>query len=277
VTPNHHIHVFVNHSRIGFQEREQTGRSIKERACVPLEHVLGFDPHKQHVHEGCGCERQHRYDELKIIADDQKVLLDNGQHFWSLAPATQGVTVSINKKDYEFADPHQTGRSLKERAGIPASDVLFLDRPHEDEVIADDTKVVLKCGESFHSSPPANYGALAVSDVGFSNFESLPQPDGWTFVVVHDYSLPTGLSHALVNLLVKLPPTFPDGAPDMFWLSPEIRTASGVAPQGTSSEMLLGTVWQRFSWHLNPGAWRPGVSTLRDFMRCVRARLEKRN
>jgi len=96
-------------------------------------------------------------------------------------------------------------------------------------VIADDTKVVLKCDDSFHSSPPANYGALApaASDVGFPNFESLLQPDGWTFVVVHDYPLPAGLSHALVNLLVKLPPTFPDGARICFGSAPRSGLPAG--------------------------------------------------
>ena len=55
--------------------------------------------------------------------------------------------MTIDRKEYEFADPHQTGKSLKERAGIPLGDVLFLDRPHDDEVITDDTKIVLKMGE----------------------------------------------------------------------------------------------------------------------------------
>jgi hypothetical protein len=189
------------------------------------------------------------------------------------------VTVTINRKPFEFADPHQTGRSLKERASIPLSDVLFRHRVKEDEVITDDAKVTLECGDCFHSAPPANYGApqTATADIGFERFESKPQPDGWTFLIVPDYPLPEGLSPQSVRLLVKLPPAFPDAAPDMFWLSPQIRTRTGVAPQGTSIETVLGTPWQRFSWHLNPGAWRPGISTLRDYMRCVRARLEKRN
>lgn len=189
------------------------------------------------------------------------------------------IHVSINNQPFEFADPNQTGLSLKERARIPLGDVLFLDRPHEDEVITNDMHVILKSGERFHSSPPANYGdsPIGQADVGFPRFEGVKQPDGWTFVIVHDYPLPSGFLPATVDLLVKLPPSFPDAAPDMFWVKPQVRTATGAAPQGTSMEPLMGTSWQRFSWHLNPGVWRPGVSTLRDFMRCVRARLERRN
>jgi hypothetical protein len=42
-------------------------------------------------------------------------------------------------------------------------------------------------------------------------------------------------------------------------------------------ENLLGMDWQRFSWHLTPGAWKPGVSTLRDFMRCIAARFLRKD
>ncbi|MFZ1907330.1 MAG: E2/UBC family protein [Steroidobacteraceae bacterium] len=272
------FHVFINHNRIAFHRDEETGRGIKEHAGIPLEHVLCLDPRGDHEHENCDCERGH-HSELKVITDDDTVHLHKGQHFWTVAPAMHAVTVTINRKPFEFADPHQTGRSLKERAGIALGDVLFRDHAKEDEVIADDAKITLKCGDRFHSAPPANYGAPAMSaaDVGFERFESKSQPDGWTFLIVPDYPLPEGLLPRAVRLLLKLPPTFPDAAPDMFWLSPQIRTPTGVAPQGTAIENVIGAQWQRFSWHLTPGAWRPGISTLRDYMRCVRARLEKRN
>jgi hypothetical protein len=276
---NHNVHVFINNARYSLEHPEETGRAIKQRAVIPLDHVLCLEVGHHHMHDECGCERKREGAELKVIENDQAVALENGQHFWSHAEATHGVTVTINRKDYEFADPHQTGRTIKERANIPLTDVLFLDRPHEDEVIADDTKVTLKCGECFHSAPPANYGrpAIDAASVGFDRFDVAAQPDGWTFLIVKEYPLPDGFLPNVARLLVKLPPSFPDAAPDMFWLDPQVRTASGGAPQGTSIECLLGGQWQRFSWHLLPGAWRPGTSTLRDYMRCVRARLEKRN
>jgi hypothetical protein len=189
------------------------------------------------------------------------------------------VHVFINRQKYEFDSPEQTGRTLKERAGIALTDVLFLDRPHEDEVIGNDAKITLKDGEHFHSGPPANYGHVSVdaAAVGAAKVEVLSQPDGWTFVIVSDYTLPNGYQPVSVRLLVKLAPTFPDAAPDMFWVFPALHTATGAVPQGASMEPVLSEQWQRFSWHLNPGSWRPGVSTLRDFMRCVRSRFEKGN
>lgn len=272
------VHVYINRSRYSFEHREQTGRALKERACIPINHVLCMEPgHHPEQNDECSCERKHG--ELHVVSDDQIVLIENGEHFWSVASATHGVTVKIDRKEYDFADPHQTGRSIKERAGIPLTDVLFLDRPHEDEVIADDTKITLRCDDCFHSAPPANYGgpALDAASVGSDRFEVVKQADGWTFLIVNTYALPEGYAPSLARILVKLAPTFPDAAPDMFWLNPHIKTAAGAAPQGTSTEALLGEQWQRFSWHLLPGAWHPETSTLRDYMRCVRARLEKRN
>lgn len=267
------ITVLVNHAHINFQQLDQTGRTIKEHARIPPEHTLCVDDGAE-----CGCE--HRLEELTIVRDDEPVHLAHGHHFWSIAPAGHGVTVTIDDKPYEFPNPHQTGRSLKARAGIPTKDVLFLDRPGEDEVIPDDARITLKCEDHFHSSPPANYGdgpLVASTDVGCAPFQALKQPDGWTYLVVTNYQLPTGFLPQVIQLLIKLPPLFPDAAPDMFWVSPHVRLDGGTAPQGTSVEPVMGSNWQRFSWHLQPGAWRPGISTLQDYMRCVRARFAKRN
>jgi len=272
----HVIEISINGTLFAFDRAEQTGRSIKERAGIPADHVLCLDLRRPSGGEDC---KGGAADELHVIDDCNEVALEQGQKFLSHAPEVHhGVTVAINKKPYEFRDPHQTGRSIKERGGIPITDVLFLQRPVEDEVIGDDTKITLKHGDCFHSSPPANYGntaAFEAADVGYETFETHRQPDGWTLLVVSNYPVPRGYTPRSTKLLVKLPPMFPDAAPDMFWLNPPVRTAAGCAPQGTSTEQLLSQQWQRFSWHLVAGAWRPGTSTLRDFMRCVRARLEK--
>jgi hypothetical protein len=279
MTDDHKVCVFINQAAYPFEHSQCAGSDIKARAAIPPDHVLCLQLGHQDSHDVCGCEANRPGAELKVIADDQVVALEDGQHFWSHVDAAHAVTVTIDKREYEFVDQHPTGRTLKERAGIPLTDVLFLDRPHEDEVIANDTRITLKCGECFHSAPPANYGRpeLDAAAVGFDRFEVLRQPDGWTFLVIGEYPLPDGFSPSVVRLLVKLPPSFPDAAPDMFWLEPRVRTPSGGAPQGTSVDTALGKPWQRFSWHLLPGAWLPGISTLRDYMRCVRARLEKRN
>lgn len=193
------------------------------------------------------------------------------------------IHVFINKQKFELLSPTQTGASLKALAGVSLGDVLFLQQPGEDLVVANEASVTLKNGDHLHSQPPADYGALdsvqpdllqeAGLDLGRSSLHQ--QPDGWTFLVISGYRLPRGYEPDSVQLLIKLPPTFPDAAPDMFWLWPAVRAPNGSPPRATSAERLLGEEWQRFSWHLAPGGWAPGVSTLRDYLRCVAARFQR--
>lgn len=186
------------------------------------------------------------------------------------------IHVFINKRKFELDDPVQSGANLKNMAGIPLGDVLFVQRPGDDEVIANDAEVTLRNGDHLHSQPPADYGIkpALLDDAGLPPERAAvhQQPDGWSFLVVSEYELPSGYQPDRVRLLLKLAPTFPDAAPDMFWVHPEVKAPSGSLPRSTSTERLLGEDWQRFSWHMAAGAWTPGVSTLRDFLRCVAAR-----
>lgn len=188
----------------------------------------------------------------------------------------QSIHVFINKQKYELAHPVQTGAHLKAIAGIPLTDVLFLQQPGDDEVVGNEAKITLKNGDHLHSQPPADYGLsealLTEAGLQANRTTILQEAGGWSLLVVADYRLPDGFQPNVVQLLVKLPPAFPDSAPDMFWVHPAVKTASGSLPRATSIERLIGKEWQRFSWHLAPGAWKPGISSLRDFMRCVSSR-----
>lgn len=190
---------------------------------------------------------------------------------------TTVIKVFINKREYRLECPEQTGASLKELAGIPLCDVLFLQGRCEDEVIANDAKVILRECDQLHSQPPANYGygSDLATDAGVSpdRLAVHEQQGGWKFVVISDFAMPESYVPTVVELLVKLPPLFPEAAPDMFWIRPAVKLRNGQLPRSTSNENLLGGTWQRFSWHLVGNAWKPGASTFRDFMRCVRGRL----
>lgn len=183
------------------------------------------------------------------------------------------IHVFINRTKYDIENPEQTGAALKQLAGIPPGDALFRQQPGDDELIANEATVVLKNGDHLHSQPAADYGLDPASfDLPADRVAVHLQADGWTFVVIRDWRLPAGFEPGEVELLIKLPPLFPDAAPDMFWVHPAVRAPNGVPPRSTSLEKLLGREWQRFSWHLAAGSWRVGASTLRDYLRCVAAR-----
>jgi hypothetical protein len=253
----HRIQIFINGNKFEIEQADQTGASLKRLAAIPLHDVL--------LLERAGGD--------ETIDDDKKIVVKNGERFRS---ERRLIHIFINKKEFEIDDPDQTGASLKNLAGISLNDVLFLQRPGEDEVIANGTKIVVKNGEHFHSQPPANYGlGVAILErAGLSpdRAQLHAEQGGWTFLVISDFELPAGFEPNHVEILVKLPPGFPDAAPDMFWIYPAVKAPNGSLPRSTTGERLLGKNWQRFSWHLAAGSWKPGVSDLRDFLRCIRSR-----
>jgi hypothetical protein len=151
------------------------------------------------------------------------------------------IHIFINKKKFEIENPVQTGASLKNLAGIPLNDVLFLQRTGEDEVIPNDTKITLKDGDHLHSQPPADYGLgaslVATAGIPAERAALHAEGGGWQFLVISDCELPKGFEPNPVELLIKLPPGFPDAAPDMFWVFPAValpdsETCSTVGPHG---------------------------------------------
>lgn len=104
------------------------------------------------------------------------------------------------------------------------------------------------------------------------------KPNGtWTDIIISGYQLPTGFDHATVDMLVRLPPGFPDAAPDNFWIAPEIRSArTGAFPRNADrTENHHGRTWQFFSRHLSATPWRPGIDDLRSWLNIIRRSLEE--
>jgi hypothetical protein len=98
---------------------------------------------------------------------------------------------------------------------------------------------------------------------------------GMISVIIRDYPLPAGYLPQVTDLLLRLPAGFPDAAPDMLWMHPEVAYASGGTPPATEvREAHHGVTWQRWSRHLAQ-AWRPGVDSLQTYLRLIRTELER--
>lgn len=99
---------------------------------------------------------------------------------------------------------------------------------------------------------------------------------GMTCVVLQAFRVPAGLNVSETDMLLRLPPGFPDAAPDMFWCDPAVRRADGAAiAQSDVTEPYLGRQWQRFSRHLTPGEWRPGLDSIDSFIVLIRKTLSQ--
>lgn len=119
--------------------------------------------------------------------------------------------------------------------------------------------------------PPDDSAYLAERFPGFSqSVES-----NMLCVVLPGYALPGGLAPTSADLLLRLAPGYPDVPPDMWWFDPAVQRTDGQAiPNTQVTENHLGRTWQRWSRHLAPGQWRPGVDSLQTYLALVRRNLD---
>ncbi|MDQ1902357.1 E2/UBC family protein [Paracoccus sp. WLY502] len=76
------------------------------------------------------------------------------------------------------------------------------------------------------------------------------------------------------DVLIQLPPGYPDACPDMFWTAPHLVLAeSGREPNCTQvRETFAGLQWQRWSRHSQD--WRPGADGLRTMIKRIEQALK---
>ncbi|WP_172962311.1 multiubiquitin domain-containing protein [Hydrocarboniclastica marina] len=79
------------------------------------------------------------------------------------------------------------------------------------------------------------------------------------WLIIRDYALPSGYNHAQVDLAIEIPTAYPDAKLDMFFVHPALTLANGSGiGQTESRENILGSVFQRWSRHLNGiTRWNP--------------------
>ncbi|WP_052689163.1 E2/UBC family protein [Williamsia herbipolensis] len=115
--------------------------------------------------------------------------------------------------------------------------------------------------------------ARFLNDSGIS-YRTFDDGSGMLSVELLDLPLPQGLSSESANVLFRLSANYPDAQPDMWWLIPHLTTATGGVIAATEiQETFDGRVWQRWSRHLDAGAWRPGVDSLESYVRLLRNEL----
>lgn len=101
---------------------------------------------------------------------------------------------------------------------------------------------------------------------------SLHADGDYAVLILDEYSVPAGWSKSRIRLLLKLPLSFPNGNPDMFWTDQDLRLADGREPeQAQLIEAILERSWRRFSWH--PSTWVPGRDDIRTYLAFVDRRL----
>lgn len=91
-------------------------------------------------------------------------------------------------------------------------------------------------------------------------------------LLIDRYPLPPGWNKSETQLLLMLPPSYPNGKPDMFWTDDDLTLASGDEPEkATTFENHCEKRWRRFSWHATK--WTPGKDNIHTYMAFVDRRL----
>ena len=94
-------------------------------------------------------------------------------------------------------------------------------------------------------------------------------------LILKQYQLPPGLyDTSLVDILILLPPNYPDVAPDMFYLLPWVKLTQGQKyPRcANARQQFNGHSWQRWSRHNTQ--WRRGVDGIWTMLKRVENALE---
>jgi hypothetical protein len=91
-------------------------------------------------------------------------------------------------------------------------------------------------------------------------------------LVLKNFPVGNGYNVSNSDLLLKIPKTYPDAGPDMFWTDPRLTLANGQIPQaGEVMETYMARQWRRFSWHRSN--WNPNVDNMHGYLEFVRKRL----
>ena len=100
------------------------------------------------------------------------------------------------------------------------------------------------------------------------------EAEGVVNLLLENYALPPIYNKPSTTLLLRVPESYPNGNPDMFWSEMDLLCVNGQVPNTAETiETHLGKQWRRFSWH--PQGWNPGIGNLCMYLEFVNNGFQK--
>lgn len=98
----------------------------------------------------------------------------------------------------------------------------------------------------------------------------------WINLIFFQFPLGDGFSIPASDLLLRVPKSYPDAGPDMFWVDQTLTLAGGGIPQGADAieGPFAGRSWRRFSWHRQ--GWKASIDNIHGYLEFIRRRLRER-
>jgi hypothetical protein len=281
ILPEHHAgspgyEVIINDAAHRFRDPIVTGQQILEAVRLfPTDEHLSFQ-----------CLSDGQLEEIRL--DESVDLRREGLERFITFKSDRSFRFTLDGRRFEWGLPFITGLQLKKLAGVdPATYGVWLaQRVGDDRLIGNTEQVNLEAQgvERFFTGidtttegsgelvlPPEDREYLNSCGIVFEERSE----SGAKAIVLKGWSLPNGrFDNGAADVLIMLPPAYPDCAPDMFYLLPWVRLAlSNQYPKAADVPHAFGgQTWQRWSRHNNE--WRPGVDGIWTMVRRVERALE---
>jgi hypothetical protein len=220
------------------------------------------------------------FEDLRL--DETYDLRGRGAERFVIFQTDRAFRFTIDDRQLEWGKPNISGRVLKALAGAPTdtydvylevrgggqdvlirdSDLIDLNKPGIERFIT----LIRDTTEGLAMLPEADQRYLDSHGISAEMVTDGPH----TGVVLKQMLLPSGkFNHTAADVLVILPPGYPDVAPDMFFCDPWLTLVS-VGRYPTCADQphaFLGRSWQRWSRH-NP-SWRLGIDGLHTMIKRI--------
>ena len=224
----------------------------------------------------------------EIRLDESVDLRREGLERFVTFKSDRSFRFTLDGRRFEWGLPFITGLQLKKLAEAdPATYGVWLSqRVGDDRLIGNTERVDLEAEgvERFFTGidtttegsgepvlPPEDRDYLVSCGIVFEERSEA----GGKAIILKGWSLPQGrFDSGTVDVLIMLPPAYPDCAPDMFYLSPWVRLVnSNQYPKAADvPHVFAGQSWQRWSRHNNE--WRAGVDGIWTMVRRIERALE---
>jgi hypothetical protein len=223
----------------------------------------------------------------EVRLDESVDLREPGREKFITFKSDRSFRFTLDGRRFEWGLPFITGLQLKRLAGVdPKSYGVWLaQHVGDDRLIGNTEKVDLTAEgvERFFTGidtttegagpflPPEDRDYLGANGIAYEECEQ----NGARALVLKGRDLPSGrFDVGTADILVILPPSYPDCAPDMFYLTPWVRLANnGRYPRAADQPLQFsGRNWQRWSRHNTE--WRPGVDGIWTMLRRIERALE---
>lgn len=98
------------------------------------------------------------------------------------------------------------------------------------------------------------------------------------WVIIHNYPIPVGYSHSIVNLALKIESGYPVTQIDMVYFNPALQKNNGNNNpiRALANQNIEGAIWQRWSRHrTGENPWRAGLDDISTHLQMVKYWLER--